>query len=641
MKLRVGFVVTVSAITLALLAGGSQAGPSDVRLLFWGTESVDGSVDVQTGYTLYDPVSRTSTQVPSGTGGFMLSPDGRHAAVTLKTGTFFDRTTDVVVTELATGRSRAVAEGLDACVEGAYCHGWASAIWLTDTELLVTEYANTGDVIQLINIDTGAVTPLAAGSVGHETSAGRYVMAVLCDGCPWAFYDRDAMIGGQEKWVVPEGRPFPHGNPRNPWVVYNEAFTHLRVVDLESGADRLLHTGQHAVVRFTPDGRTVYTVDNATGQLLAIDLASGQTSTVPIDRDPSGFEVRGITHDSRHVVLVGDAALVNPDAEQYTQAFLVVDLTNGTSHLVETAGDRDFVGIPHAPVAYTPTTTDPPDTTRFQGPSRIQTAVAVSQGIWADDDAEYGVVVRADDHADALAGTPLATAGGPLLLTGSDQLHPDTATELQRTLPEGSTVYILGGSAVLDPAVDEQIATLGYDPIRLAGSNRARTAAMVARQLTDTPTHVVMASLNQFEPGILGGWLAAHLGSSWLLSIDDCSAFDVDAVVIHLGDALYCDRQPDLEFRIDDGPGLSVALAEHFLPAADRVAVASADRFPDGLAGGTHAAANGMPLLLTHQRYASGAVLDMVGSNGPVPLTVYGGPSTLPHQLTSTIVAGR
>ena len=113
----------------------------------------------------------------------------------------------------------------------------------------------------------------------------------------------------------------------------------------------------------------------------------------------------------------------------------------------------------------------------------VTQAVAMSQFIFrAEDVAEYAVVARADDFADALAGSSLAFGVAPVLFahpTGG--LPAATRRELRRVLPEGATVYLLGGSAALSPGLEAELDALGFNPERVAGPNREATAAAGSR----------------------------------------------------------------------------------------------------------------------------------------------------------------
>ncbi len=111
-------------------------------------------------------------------------------------------------------------------------------------------------------------------------------------------------------------------------------------------------------------------------------------------------------------------------------------------------------------------------------------SVTVSRARFADGTAAVAVLARADVFADSLAGTPL-TGDGPLLFTVSDALEDRPAQELGRVLPAGSTVYLLGGTAALSPAVEDTVRAQGFLPRRLAGPSRVHTALAVAQEVLD------------------------------------------------------------------------------------------------------------------------------------------------------------
>jgi putative cell wall-binding protein len=93
--------------------------------------------------------------------------------------------------------------------------------------------------------------------------------------------------------------------------------------------------------------------------------------------------------------------------------------------------------------------------------------------------ATHAVLARDDAFADALSGASL-TMTAPLLLTPAGHLSPAVADELQRTLPSGAVVHLLGGEAALSADVADAVAALGLVPNRLAGPTRVETSIAVA-----------------------------------------------------------------------------------------------------------------------------------------------------------------
>lgn len=112
----------------------------------------------------------------------------------------------------------------------------------------------------------------------------------------------------------------------------------------------------------------------------------------------------------------------------------------------------------------------------------MRTAVELSRTFPA---ADAVVIARADDHPDALAGGPLASAlGAPVLLTGRAGLHPAVRAEATRL--GADRAYLLGGTAALSPQVEADLAAAGItDVTRLEGADRFATAAATADELRD------------------------------------------------------------------------------------------------------------------------------------------------------------
>jgi putative cell wall-binding protein len=131
------------------------------------------------------------------------------------------------------------------------------------------------------------------------------------------------------------------------------------------------------------------------------------------------------------------------------------------------------------------------------------------------DQAKAAVLSRDDTFADALGGSALAAQKtGPLLLTGSKAMNPSTMTELHRILVPGSTVYLLGGTKALSPAVENAIAANGFVPKRIAGADRFETAVNIARAISPTgpPSSVLVATGADYPDALAAGAAAGSLG---------------------------------------------------------------------------------------------------------------------------------
>lgn len=138
----------------------------------------------------------------------------------------------------------------------------------------------------------------------------------------------------------------------------------------------------------------------------------------------------------------------------------------------------------------------------------ITQAVAVSQSLFPAQQAFHAVIARADVFADALSGSALGYGVGPLLYsTSHGGLAEPTRLELQRVLPPGSTVYLMGGTAALPAVLEDELRALGYQPVRFAGLGREQTAALAADE--------VRRVVDELQFGIERDWVLVATGGNW------------------------------------------------------------------------------------------------------------------------------
>lgn len=290
--------------------------------------------------------------------------------------------------------------------------------------------------------------------------------------------------------------------------------------------------------------------------------------------------------------------------------------------------------------------------TRLSGPSRFETAVAISQELFPGDGSASAVALaRADNFADALAGGPFAKAqNASLLLTSTDSLHPATQAELQRVLPAGGTVFVLGGTAAVSDAVVGQVEALGYTVQRISGPTRYATATEIARNTTGNAREVWFADGNTFGNALAAGAAAAGRSDAVLLLLNGAEpTADIDAYLAE-GDntaaqqyllgplqessdliAVQANRTWDEGSPIANAAALASDPIEGFDPSAvSAVALASAEAFPDGLAGGVLAGRLGIPLLLTGQGSLAGEAAAAMDALAPLAEAyLFGGEAAL------------
>jgi putative cell wall-binding protein len=135
--------------------------------------------------------------------------------------------------------------------------------------------------------------------------------------------------------------------------------------------------------------------------------------------------------------------------------------------------------------------------TRLSGQTRLDTAIEISKKGWPSGlkSTEKSVILaRADNPADALAASSLSgVKEAPILLTYSTKIDQSVLDELTRL--NAQKIYILGGKAAIQPAVESELSDLGYTVERVAGATRFETAAKINEVAgTSTSTKAIIAN---------------------------------------------------------------------------------------------------------------------------------------------------
>lgn len=292
------------------------------------------------------------------------------------------------------------------------------------------------------------------------------------------------------------------------------------------------------------------------------------------------------------------------------------------------------------------------DICRLAGADRYTTAVAASAAAWPHHSnigaARVVVLARGDAFPDALAGTPLAAAKkGPLLLTPPTSLSPVAANEIKRVLPPGQAVFLLGGTAALSDGVAKAVKDLGFNPVRLAGSDRYATAYTISYQIAQ-PTRIFLATGLSFPSALVAGVAAGSTGGVVMLTADGKMP---SATATYIKDRPGVARtavgreastaDPNAESIVGaDKYDTSRLVAERFWGEFPRFAgVASGTVFADALAGGAHIgkAGNG-PLLLSEPGALPAPVSGYLRAHPAIRRAyLYGGPSALSQSVRDAV----
>jgi putative cell wall-binding protein len=283
--------------------------------------------------------------------------------------------------------------------------------------------------------------------------------------------------------------------------------------------------------------------------------------------------------------------------------------------------------------------TTPSTPVRLAGADRFGTAIAASQAEFPTAKSAGAVVLaRSDDYPDALVGTALAAAKhAPLLFASGGTLTAATQAEIQRVLPAGGTVYLLGGTSAIPASVATTITGLGFVQVRYSGADRFATALAVAAALGN-PTTVLLATGINFPDALAAGPAAAHLNGVVLLTNGTTLPSTVQSYLVAHPGKVYAIGGPAVAADPAASPlsgadryGTATAVAAALFTGPTSVGIASGTTFPDALSGGAFQAHFGGPILLSDpsvlpsptKTYLTGATATLVTT------TIFGGTAAI------------
>jgi stage II sporulation protein D len=258
---------------------------------------------------------------------------------------------------------------------------------------------------------------------------------------------------------------------------------------------------------------------------------------------------------------------------------------------------------------------------RLAGSNRVRTAVAASRAAFADGKATGVVLVRWSVDAHSFGAAPLAAArSAPVLLAYRGSLPADTRAEIQRVLPAGGTIVVLGPTAEIGDGVARSLTSQGYKVVRFGGATPAGTARQVARALERRASVTNVFEVSRDDPAAawVAGAAAAKLHGVVLLtdgakqSSDSATWLSRHAKVTRYavgGDAAKADPAAT-PITAADASALSAAVAKRFFTGPHAAAVADAGDQASGLVAAAWSAQRAAPILLA----TAPALTDGVGS---------------------------
>lgn len=296
------------------------------------------------------------------------------------------------------------------------------------------------------------------------------------------------------------------------------------------------------------------------------------------------------------------------------ESFMFSGLSGGTTYNVVVKAESAAGTAATDAVTFT---TSSVKVVRIAGQDRYETAALVALDRFDPDDVDVVYLAVGTDFPDALAGGPLAAAmDAPILLTRTDELPKVTADALA-TLDPDKVVALGGPVAISDSTVTAAGVAAGATTSRLAGSNRFATAAAIAAELPVGFDTVYIATGRNYPDALAGG--PATGGAPILLveptALPPATAAALAAIkpgkVVALGGNVAVTNSVLAAAGTSAGGAATSRIAgqNRYATAAgiaglvgetDTVYVAVGTNYPDALAAGPAAEAEGAPIVLTN-----------------------------------------
>lgn len=295
-----------------------------------------------------------------------------------------------------------------------------------------------------------------------------------------------------------------------------------------------------------------------------------------------------------------------------------------------------------------------PEVVRIYGSHRCATALEVADalkrtlGVAKFDTMLY---TSGKEFADALAGSYLAARRNAPILLHSDGSFTTNAQYIRENLADNGTVYILGGRNAVPETVDAALNLLGIRTQRLSGETRYETNLAILEEAGFSGGEVLVCNSQNFADSLSAsatGLPILLVKDSWEDLRDDQKVFLEGSgscffTVIGGESAVSNEMAASLNklgrVRRLAGPTryeTSVAVAADYFAGPERMVLAYAKNFPDGLCGGVLAYALGAPLVLTADGYGAAAA-GYAQEHTVIKGTVLGGPTLISDETVDQI----
>ncbi len=298
---------------------------------------------------------------------------------------------------------------------------------------------------------------------------------------------------------------------------------------------------------------------------------------------------------------------------------------------------------------------------RMGGTDRFDTAVKIAAQGWQNG-AASAVICSSQSFADALAGVPMAYAiDAPILLVSGTKVNSKVSAQLKSM--GCKNVYILGGTSAVSSSIASSLKNSGYSVERVYGQNRFETAVAIAkktRQLSgNKPTSAIFAYGYNYPDALAVSSAAAITGTPILYAPNSgkldkaTSAYIKDngigsAVILGGTSAVGSSVEKNITAagvsvtRVSgkDRYATALAICRKYDPmyVSSDISIATADAFPDALAGGAFAAKKGIPVILVGKGMKAADIKEYTSGKSYKNIYIFGGTSAVPESYINKIL---
>jgi putative cell wall-binding protein len=256
-----------------------------------------------------------------------------------------------------------------------------------------------------------------------------------------------------------------------------------------------------------------------------------------------------------------------------------------------------------------------PTIQRHEGLDRYATALSISEAGWESSDSV--ILATGEDFPDALSATPLAKQlDSPILLVGKT-LDSILTSELKRL--QVTKVFIVGGEGVISTSIQKELESKNLVVTRLAGNDRYETSIMIADYMKKNfsiSSEAVIATGEGFPDALSIAPIAAIKAMPILLStktelptlvktyIEESKVtktYVIGGTGVILDDVMQQLPAPE-RISGQDRYATNIAILNRFDQnlSFEKIFIATANDFPDALAGSALAPRTRSPILLNN-----------------------------------------